>query len=315
LKLHPHNLVQLQEEIRRCASASDKIEEADVSGLSSLVEHSPEDMTATVEAGMSFTAFQQILASQGQWLPIDPPLPEATTIRDLLDHNISGPRRCGYGTVRDYVIGIKVALANGEVIRSGGKVVKNVAGYDLAKLFIGAKGTLGVIVEVTFKLRPKPEAEAFFTCGTQDFAGLENLRAKVRTAQLNPAIFDVHCRPGNLLVVHLGFDGAQEDVDQQEQVAAQLGFAKCLPTGYWSELWLKDLSRPVKRSVLPSKTVQTLAELAASSPDFEGVAHLQNGIIYCRNGPQPSAPEIPVGLMIRTKEVFDPSAIFPKFKP
>ena len=110
-------------------------------------------MTATVEAGMSSGLFR-ITRRAGQWLPIDPPNSDRTTIGDLLAHNLSGPRRFGYGTIRDYLIGIKVALANGEIIKAGGKVVKNVAGYDLCKLFIGAKHTLGIIVEATFKLRP-----------------------------------------------------------------------------------------------------------------------------------------------------------------
>jgi len=110
----------------------------------------------------------------------------------LLDTNASGPRRAGFGTIRDYVIGLRVALADGRLVRSGGKVVKNVAGYDLMKLFIGARGTLGVIVEVTFKLLPLPEAEAFVQAHFGTLEATERLIASVLESELTPAVFDLH---------------------------------------------------------------------------------------------------------------------------
>ena len=114
-----------------------KVEKVDLSAIASLVEHQPEDMTASVEAGMTLRIFQEGLRASGQWLPIDPPN-ENITIGDLLAFDVNGSRRLGYGTIRDYLIGIRVAMADGTVIKAGGKVVKNVAGYDLCKLFIGA---------------------------------------------------------------------------------------------------------------------------------------------------------------------------------
>src|SRR5438552_3360089 len=107
-------------------------------------------MTVTVETGLTLAALQARLAERGQWLPIDPPNPQTATLADILNANGSGPHRFGFGTIREHLLGLTVALADGRLIHSGGKVVKNVAGYDLCKLFVGSHGTLGVAVEATF---------------------------------------------------------------------------------------------------------------------------------------------------------------------
>jgi glycolate oxidase FAD binding subunit len=127
--------------------------------LDRVLEHEPADLTATAEAGITLEALQGALGAHGQWLSLDPPTPAAATLGGVLAVNATGPRRYGYGTARDLVIGIRVVAPDGQLVRAGGKVVKNVAGYDLAKLYIGSLGTLGIIVDVTFKLRPRPEAE------------------------------------------------------------------------------------------------------------------------------------------------------------
>ncbi len=127
--------------------------------LDRVLEHEPADLTATAEAGITLAAFQGALGARGQWLPLDPPAPGEATLGGVLAANAAGPRRQGYGTARDLVIGIRVVAPDGQFVRAGGKVVKNVAGYDLAKLYIGSCGTLGIIVDATVKLRPRPEAE------------------------------------------------------------------------------------------------------------------------------------------------------------
>jgi glycolate oxidase FAD binding subunit len=126
--------------------------------LDRVLEHEPADLTATAEAGITVDLLQAALGARGQWLPLDPPAPAETTLGGVLAANLSGPRRHGYGTARDHVIGIRVVTADGQLVRAGGKVVKNVAGYDLAKLYIGSRGTLGIVVDATLKLRPCPEA-------------------------------------------------------------------------------------------------------------------------------------------------------------
>ncbi|MBI2529497.1 MAG: FAD-binding oxidoreductase [Candidatus Rokubacteria bacterium] len=127
--------------------------------LARLVEHEPGDLTATVEAGMTVEALQAALGRRGQWLSLDPPEASRATVGGILASNASGPRRHLYGTARDLLIGLTMVLADGTIVRGGGKVVKNVAGYDLPKLVIGSFGTLGVIVEATMKLRPRPDCD------------------------------------------------------------------------------------------------------------------------------------------------------------
>ena len=125
-----------------------------------LLEYEPADLTCRVEAGMRLGELQRALGAQGQRLPLDPPHPERSTVGGMVAANSNGLRRARYGTVRDWVIGIAVAYPSGKLARAGGKVVKNVAGYDLMKLHIGALGTLGVVAEVNFKVQARPQSEA-----------------------------------------------------------------------------------------------------------------------------------------------------------
>jgi FAD/FMN-containing dehydrogenase len=124
--------------------------------LSKLIHHEPADLVATAQAGLTLREFQDQLRQKGQWLPIDPPDDGTATLGGVVATGLSGPQQTGYGAVRSFVIGMRVTLADGTAIKAGGNVVKNVAGYDLCKLFTGSYGTLGIITEVTFKLRPVP---------------------------------------------------------------------------------------------------------------------------------------------------------------
>jgi glycolate oxidase FAD binding subunit len=124
--------------------------------LNRVVEHAWGDMTATVEAGCTFQQLQQTLAEHGQRLALDPLWPEQATIGGILAANDSGPLRIRFGSLRDLVIGITLVLPDGTLAKSGGKVVKNVAGYDLPKLATGSLGTLGIITQAIFRLHPVP---------------------------------------------------------------------------------------------------------------------------------------------------------------
>lgn len=126
--------------------------------LSRIVEHAAGDMTVTVQAGVRLSDLQGVLAGAGQFLAIDPPVPG--TVGGLVATGDSGPRRIRYGGVRDLILGVTFVRADGVVAKGGGKVVKNVAGYDLPKLLTGSLGTLGVMVEATFRLYPLPSASA-----------------------------------------------------------------------------------------------------------------------------------------------------------
>ena len=136
--------------------------------LNGVVEYEPADLTVTVEAGIRLAALQTVLAQHRQYLALDPPYADRCTLGGIVATNASGSLRMRYGAARNQVLGLRVVHANGTVVKSGGKVVKNVAGYDLNKLYIGAFGTLGIITEVTLKLSPIPAHEAILAADFQD---------------------------------------------------------------------------------------------------------------------------------------------------
>lgn len=125
-----------------------------------IIEHEPADLVAAAEAGVTLAHFNDELRRAGQWLPLDPPNDGNATLGGIAATGSGGAQSFGYGMTRGFVIGMRVALADGRVIKAGGRVVKNVAGYDLCKLFTGSYGTLGLILELTFKLRPLPAQTA-----------------------------------------------------------------------------------------------------------------------------------------------------------
>jgi FAD/FMN-containing dehydrogenase len=291
--------------------ASPRIETVDLSGFRRVVEYHPEDMTVTVETGMSWPELQASLGEHDQWLPIDPPLPDFWTVRDVLDHALTGPRRCGYGLVRDWTLGLKLIMANGEVIRTGGKVVKNVAGYDLTKLFIGARGSLGVIVEATFKVLPKPEAEKFAQVRLQKLEQVEDMLAGIADSNLTPSVLDVHNVPaageGPGLWVVIGFAGAHEDVEEQIAQAGVFGLSKPTDLSHDRRFWGDSPAGGVQTvSILASQLTNKLASLA---PQFF-VARGANGIIHYLGEPPAVEEADSAFLDDRVKKAYDPENKF-----
>jgi glycolate oxidase FAD binding subunit len=155
--------------------------------MNRIIDYSPPDLTATVEAGMALSEFNAAAAVEGQWLPLDPTGMRLATIGAVAACNSSGPFRLAYGTPRDYVIGLRVAHTDGSESKAGGRVVKNVAGYDMNKLYVGSFGTLAVITEVTLKLRPLPESIETVEITTQGGAILSDLAKRIRASDLQPA--------------------------------------------------------------------------------------------------------------------------------
>jgi FAD/FMN-containing dehydrogenase len=303
----PSTIPDLAELIRR----SPRVEAVDLSPFKRVVDYHPEDMTVTVETGMTWPELQASLGEHDQWLPIDPPLPDFWTVRDVLDHALTGPRRCGYGLVRDWALGLKVILASGQVIRTGGKVVKNVAGYDLTKLFIGARGSLGVIVEATFKVLPKPEAEKFAQVRLQKLEQVEDMLSGIADSNLTPSVLDVHNVPaageGAGLWAVIGFAGAREDVDEQIAQAGVLGLSKPTDLGHEKRFWGDSPAGGVQTlSILPSKLTKKLASMA---PQFF-VARAANGIIHYLGAPAEPENNDAAFLDERVKKAYDPENKF-----
>ena len=252
--------------------------------LTRVIEHEPGDLTVTAEAGLTLAALQDALRARGQWLSIDPPDAERATVGGLIAANASGPRRHLYGTVRDLLIGLTVVTADGGIVRGGGKVVKNVAGYDLPKLFVGSWGTLGIVVEATFKLRPVPDDERLVAAR---FDRLKDCGAAVRAllaGDLIPSAMEVldptaaealALGPASALVV--GFDGLPEQVDwQARELTALLGPLGgrdiiALPPETWPRLATigRDaLASPavlMSLSVLPTLVVDTMEQGAQAA--------------------------------------------------
>jgi FAD/FMN-containing dehydrogenase len=160
------------------------------SRLNQIIEHEPADLIAIAQAGARLTDFNAKLAENGQWLPLDPPDDGRATLGGVVATGIGGAQQFGYGRPRGSVIGMKVVLADGSMIKAGGRVVKNVAGYDLCKLFTGSYGSLGIITELNFKLRPRPAREATVIAT----GASEDLRKSARTileARLFPVAADL----------------------------------------------------------------------------------------------------------------------------
>ncbi|HJZ67400.1 MAG TPA: FAD-binding oxidoreductase [Blastocatellia bacterium] len=152
-----------------------------------VIDYSPPDLTATVEAGVILHQFNALTSESRQWLPLDPPGLASATLGAIAACNSSGALRLGFGTPRDYVIGLKLAHADGTQSKSGGRVVKNVAGYDMNKLYVGSCGTLAVITELTFKLRPLPERDATLVITAKDRGPLFEFARRVLESELQPA--------------------------------------------------------------------------------------------------------------------------------
>ena len=163
--------------------------------LNRVVDYQPDDMTVTVEPGITLAELERVLSGRGQFLPLNPPLPDRATVGGMVAAASSGPWRAAYGTPRDWVIGCRVVGADGQEVRGGGQVVKNVAGYDLPKLYTGSFGTLGLITEVTFKVMPRPPASGCCRVTLDSADATEALLRSAMDSDLQPAALELILRP------------------------------------------------------------------------------------------------------------------------
>lgn len=254
--------------------------------LNRLLEHEPGDLTATVEAGMTFAALQAELGKHGQWLSLDPPFGSLATVGGILAANASGPRRHLYGTPRDVLIGVAAVSADGSVVRGGGKVVENVAGYDLPKLYIGSFGTLGIIAEATFKLRPRPDVDRLVMGRFERLKDAGLAARAVMGSDLIPSALDLAdgevlrgLGGGDGAALLVGIDGIAEHVEWQcaelERLLTISGCVDCrlLDGEARDEVWRRqgELGRTIfgeaaglmKWGVLPAQVAELMEQGAA----------------------------------------------------
>ena len=251
--------------------------------MNQVVEYPARDMTITVGAGMTMARLIETLAEHGQRLPVDVPQREKATLGGMVATNPSGPRRCGCGTLRDYLIGIEAVDARGEKFKGGGRVVKNVAGYDFCRLLIGSLGTLGIITQLTFKLRPVVPDSRIVACGLRDWAHAEQLLAALVESQTTPTAIEVLAGPdwqadkalGNVFAADLaavllvGLEGTSAEVTwmldtlRTEWNALDTRIAECFTGTAAEDLWdrlaefpaLPDAALVLKAATVPSAAV------------------------------------------------------------
>lgn len=225
--------------------------------LNQIIEHEPADLIAIAQAGVKLADFNAKLEENGQWLPLDPPDDGRATLGGVVATGIGGPQQFGYGRPRGSVIGMKVVLADGSVIKAGGRVVKNVAGYDLCKLFTGSYGTLGIITELNFKLRPRPEREATVIL-RGDVPDLLSSARTILGARLFPVAAEIVSGDQRSSVLLVRFAGNEKGVGYQiEQALARLKDAEVIDDD--AKLW-RDIG-PSKSALLPELEKKPLIEL------------------------------------------------------
>ena len=193
----------------------------DLTGLDRVVEHVAGDLTVVAEAGVRLADLQAQVGRAGQLLGLDPP-EDGATLGGVVSANASGPRRLRYGTTRDLLIGITVVLADGTVAHAGGKVVKNVAGYDLGKLFTGAHGTLGVVVSTTWRLHPVPPARRVVTLDLPDAGAAGPLSIALARSTLTPSAVELIAGADGTARLVVLFESIAESVAGQATAAVAL---------------------------------------------------------------------------------------------
>lgn len=249
--------------------------------LNRLIEHAVGDLTVTVEAGMKFADLQQVLAKEGQFVPLDPAYPEKTTIGGIVATADTGSLRQRYRGVRDLLLGIKFVRSDGKIAKGGGRVVKNVAGYDLMKLLTGSYGTLGVITEVTFRTYPLPETSATAVLVGETDA-ISKASQTLFSSALTPVAFDL-LSPQLVEELNLGkgmglmarFQSVEPSVQQQSERLLELGekfgLSAKISRDNDGQLWqslkqqiwenLADSEIVCKIGVIPTEAAATLNKL------------------------------------------------------
>jgi glycolate oxidase FAD binding subunit len=265
------------------ATGSERTAALSTALLTGGLAHYAGDLVATVPAGATLRDVNLALAREGQWIPIDPRYGDRATIGGIVATNDSGPRRHRFGAPRDLIIGIEVALTSGKVAHAGGRVVKNVAGYDLSRLFCGSFGSLGVITSATFKLAPLPRASRTVVAQFDTLAHVASAALALPQSSLTPSAIELLAPDPRLLV---RFETTEQSADLMAATAAgrlsdagaQVQTVAGAPElALWSEhASIESATEGISAvvSVLPTATADTLARLDRLARDHGVVCRL-----------------------------------------
>jgi glycolate oxidase FAD binding subunit len=280
-----------------------------LAALNRVIDYPARDMTITVEAGITMGELAATLAKEKQQLPIDVPQAGAATLGGAIATNWNGPRRYGLGTVRDYVIGISAVDGRGMAFKGGGRVVKNVAGYDFCKLLTGSLGTIGVITQATLKVRPLAEKSVLMVAALPDANQLETALTAISGSQTtpnmidvvsgqdwtgHPVLADIQARSPAGFYVVIGLEGTRHEVDwmagQLVQEWREAGITASLSTLQPASLlpqlidWPADDTAPLvlKANVLPSGVVRLVQTARELDPRCSILSHAGSGVVYLK---------------------------------
>lgn len=277
-----------------------------LAGLRRVIDYPARDMTVTVEAGITMAELARVLAAEGQRLPVDAPLADRATLGGLIATNHSGSLRYGHGTIRDYVIGIAAVDGRGHTFHGGGRVVKNVAGYDFCKLLVGSLGTLGVVTQVTLKVKPLAAASAIVACDVADWNVAERLLSSLVHSATTPAMIELavgphwrHCQAAaasrGVARLLVGVEGTATEVDWMrttlvEELRRESSAADVLADADAAAALDALVQFPaapgaplvVKAAVRPGAVVEFVQLVLDIDPAASIQAHAGNGIVIAR---------------------------------
>lgn len=285
------------ETLRAAGAAGRRVrigDDLDAGGMQRILEHEAGDLTCTVESGIRVSSLNRALAEHGQRLSLDPP--GDPTIGACLAASLSGPLRHRFGAPRDLVLGVTLVLADGTVANAGGKVVKNVAGYDLGKLVCGSRGRLAFIARVSLRLHPIPAASGTLVVESDDVAGAV---AALQRSQLAPSALDV-LHPGRVAVL---FEGAKRAVASQLATARELVGGDESGAGVWAESRERQGAAQGRVRFAPGELDSALATLD------EAVVRPAAGIAYVPRATVDDVPAAVLALQERVRERFDPQGV------
>ena len=268
--------------------------------LNRVIDYPADDMTITVQPGITIAELANYLSVKSQWLPVDVPRASRATVGGVVATGPSGPRRYAHGTLRDYVIGIRVVDGLGTAFCSGGRVVKNAAGYNLCRLMVGSLGTLGVITQVTLMVRPLPETSALVACELAEFRAAERLLSELVQTKTMPAAIELLAGQApednppmgpmpqsSVARLIVGFEGSRAEVDwmvrrledewRQQGVLSLTTIRDAEAGPLWD--WLTDFSAQVQIGVSPGATAEMAGRLLQLDPDCAIRARAGNGVI------------------------------------